>query len=45
MGYSRKVISLIGIAIADGVINITEIIMVGTIIGISSDKATRKRTY
>ena len=42
MGYSRKVISLISIAIADGVINITEVIIVGTVISIGSNQSSRQ---
>ena len=42
MGYTRKIISLIRIAIADSVIDITEIVVVGTVIGINGNKSTRQ---
>ena len=42
MGYTRKIISLVRIAIADSIIDITEIIEVGTVIGINGNKSTRK---
>ena len=42
MGYTRKIISLISIAIADGVINITEVIIVGTVISIGSNQSSRQ---
>ena len=43
MGYTRKIIGLVGIAIADSVIDIAEIVVVGTVIGINGNKSTRKR--
>ena len=42
MGYTRKIISLVGIAIADSIIDITEIVVVGTVIGINGNKSTRQ---
>ena len=43
MGYTRKIIGLIRVAIADSVIDIAEIVVVGTVIGINGNKSTRKR--
>ena len=42
MGYTRKIIGLVGIAIADSIIDITEIIEVGTVIGINGNQSTRQ---
>ena len=42
MGYTRKIISLVGIAIADSVIDITEIVVVGTVIGINGNQSSRQ---